>query len=110
MLFRSFTYVDDIVAGVVACLDRPPTGSAPKHRLYNLGNHRSESLLDFIGVLEEALGCKAKLDLLPLQTGDVPETFADIATSERDLGFSPKTTIREGLPRFVQWYRSYFAV
>jgi UDP-glucuronate 4-epimerase len=107
---RDFTYVDDIVAGVVACLDRPPAASGPKHRLYNLGNHRSENLLEFIAVLEEALGQKAKLELLPLQIGDVPDTFADIGTSRKDLGFSPKTTIREGLPRFVQWYRSYFAV
>jgi UDP-glucuronate 4-epimerase len=105
---RDFTYVDDIVAGILGCLDRPAV--PPATRLYNLGNHRSESLLDFIAVLEEALGRKAQLDLQPLQPGDVPETFADIAAAERDLGFSPRTSIREGLPRFVAWYRSFYQV
>jgi UDP-glucuronate 4-epimerase len=108
---RDFTYIDDIVAGVVACLDRPPTGedgSAP-HRLYNLGNHRSEALMDFIAALEQALGKKAKLDLKPMQPGDVPATYADIEDSTRDLGFRPTVSIADGVPRFIAWYRDYYA-
>lgn len=109
---RDFTYVDDIVDGVLGCLGTPPQASPPNRpfRLYNLGNNRSENLMDFIAVLESALGTKAKIDRLPLQPGDVPETYADITAAQRDFGFSPKTTIREGLPRFVDWYRGYFKV
>ena len=109
---RDFTYIDDIVAGTLAALDRPPgtetaAGDAPPHRLYNLGNNRPEALMDFIGAIEKACGRKAVLDLQPMQPGDVPETCADIAASTRDLGFSPKTTIAEGIPRFVAWFRDY---
>jgi UDP-glucuronate 4-epimerase len=107
---RDFTYIDDIVAGVVACLDRPPAdddGAVP-HRLYNLGNHRPEHLPDFIAVIEKALGREAKLDLLPLQPGDVPATYADIEASRRDLGFDPKTSIAEGIPRFIAWFRDFY--
>ena len=106
---RDFTYVDDIVAGVIATLDRPPTRtpeSAP-HRVYNLGNHRSEPLMRFIGLIESALGKKAEIDFQPIQPGDVPATYADIEASRRDLGFEPKTPIDEGIPRFVAWYRDY---
>jgi UDP-glucuronate 4-epimerase len=106
---RDFTYIDDIVDGVVAALDHVPAaaGDDPPHALYNLGNHRSEALMEFIGLIEAATGRKAELNLLPMQPGDVRETYADIAASQRDLGFEPKTTIREGIPRFVDWYRSY---
>ena len=108
---RDFTYIDDIVSGILNCLDRPPGAAAERqHRLYNLGNHRPEALLDFIATLEEALGRKAVLELLPMQPGDVPETFADIETSRRDLEFSPRIGIAEGLPRFVEWYRQYYQV
>ena len=110
-LRRDFTYIDDIVAGVVAALDRPQAdgGEAePPHRVYNLGNSRSEDLRDFIAVLEEALGIKARIDLLPMQPGDVAETFADVSRAKADLGFEPLTPITVGLPRFVDWYRSYF--
>ena len=103
---RDFTYIDDIVAGTIAAYDRPPAGQVP-HRVYNLGNHRPEKLLDFIAVLERALGRTAIKVLLPLQPGDVPESFADIEASRRDLGFEPKTTIEEGLARFVEWYKRY---
>jgi UDP-glucuronate 4-epimerase len=106
---RDFTYIDDIVAGVLACLDRPPQGNeggAP-HHLYNLGNHRCEPLLRFIETIERALGKKARLDRQPMQPGDVKETFADIEAARRDLGFEPKTSIDEGIPRFVAWYRDY---
>jgi UDP-glucuronate 4-epimerase len=106
---RDFTYIDDIVAGILATIDRPSAsaGSEPPARLYNLGNSHAENLLDFIATLEKALGKKAQMDLQPLQPGDVPETFADIASSTRDFGFLPKTSIAEGIPRFVAWYRRY---
>jgi len=107
---RDFTYIDDIVAGTIAAHDRASaltvTDGVP-HRLYNLGNHRPEKLLDFIGVLERELGRTAHKELLPLQQGDVPESFADIGASRRDLGFEPKTTIEVGLARFVEWYKQY---
>jgi len=103
---RDFTYIDDIVAGTIAAHDRAPAGQVP-HRVYNLGNHRPEKLLDFIAVLERALGRTAIKVLLPLQPGDVPESFADIEASRRDLGFEPKTTIEEGLAHFVEWYKWY---
>jgi UDP-glucuronate 4-epimerase len=106
---RDFTYVDDIVAGVLAALDRPPhgDGGGPPHALYNLGNNRSVKLRDFVAVLEEALGRRAAIEFAPMQPGDVPASWADIESSRRDLGFEPKTPIEEGLPRFVAWYRSY---
>ena len=107
---RDFTYVDDIVSGVVACLDRPPanTAGAVPHRVYNIGNHRSEDLLRFIRVIEQACGKTAIIDLKPMQAGDVPETFADIEATTRDFGFVPTTAIDEGIPRFVEWYRDYY--
>jgi UDP-glucuronate 4-epimerase len=106
---RDFTYIDDIVAGTIAAHDRAPSGEVP-HRVYNLGNHRPEKLLDFIAVLERALGRTATKVLLPLQPGDVPESFADIEAARRNLGFEPKTTIEDGLARFVEWYKWYHAV
>ena len=106
---RDFTYIDDIVAGTVAAYDRPPADGVP-HRIYNLGNHRPEQLLDFIGVLERLLGRTATKQFLPLQPGDVPESFADIEASRRDLGFEPQTTIEVGLTRFVEWYKQYHRV
>jgi UDP-glucuronate 4-epimerase len=109
---RDFTYIDDIVAGVLGCLDHPPAddGNAPPYRLYNLGNHRSEELQRFISLLETALGRKATIELAPMAAGDVPATYADIAESERDFGFSPSTSIDVGLPRFVAWYREFHRV
>jgi UDP-glucuronate 4-epimerase len=107
---RDFTYIDDIVDGVVAALDHAPPETAegePPHRIYNLGNHRSEPLMRFIEIIERSCGKKAKLDLQPMQPGDVRETYADIESSTRDLGFLPKTTIDQGVPRFVAWYRDY---
>ena len=106
---RDFTYVDDIVAGVAAALTCPlvPDADGLPHRIYNLGNHRSEALLDFIAVLERALDRKAVLEMAPMQPGDVAATFADITESWADLGFEPKTTITEGIPRFVAWYKAY---
>ncbi len=108
---RDFTYVDDITAGVLAALDRPPSadGEAP-HKLYNLGNHRPVPLRHFVSVLEEALEKRAEIRLAPLPPGDVVRTCADIETSRRDLGFEPRTPIEQGLPRFVAWYRDYHRV
>jgi len=108
-MMRDFTYVDDIIAGVVASLDTPPADAAgtPPHRLYNIGNHRSEPLLRLIEVLEGALGRKAETILEPMQPGDVKETFADITAISRDLGYRPTTPIDVGVPRFVDWYRDY---
>jgi UDP-glucuronate 4-epimerase len=109
---RDFTYIDDIVAGVLACLAKPPadSGGEPPFRIYNLGNHRSEELERFVQVLETAIGVKAVRTLLPMQPGDVPATYADIEASRRDFGFEPKTGIDEGLPRFVAWYRQYHKI
>lgn len=103
---RDFTYIDDIIQGVMAVLDHIPDADVPE-RVYNLGNHRSEKLTDFISLLEDALGMKAEIILKPMQLGDVKETFADIEASRRDLGFEPETAISEGIPRFVDWYRQY---
>ena len=112
---RAFTYVDDIVSGVVACLNGPPTddgnvkagGSTSPHALYNIGNSRSEDLMRVVQLLEQETGKKALLDPKPMQVGDVRETFADISAIERDHGFKPETSIDEGVPRFVKWYREY---
>jgi UDP-glucuronate 4-epimerase len=109
---RDFTYIDDIAAGTIAALDHPPqpTEAGTRHRLYNLGNHRSENLMEFIATLERLLGRAAEKRLLPLQPGDVPETFAGIEESRRDLGFEPKVPISEGLRNFVAWYKDYHKV
>jgi UDP-glucuronate 4-epimerase len=108
---RDFTYIDDIVAGVVAALDRPPAPSAGAmlaHRIYNLGNHRPVPLMTFIATIEQACGRKAILEMRPMQPGDVRATFSDIKASTRDLGYRPATRIEEGIPRFVAWYRDYY--
>lgn len=109
---RDFTYIDDIVAGILAALDRPaqPDASGVRHRVYNLGNHRSEKLLDFIGVLEKALDRTAIKQMEPMQPGDVPATYADIEASRRDLGFEPTTPVEVGIPRFVAWYKDYHGI
>lgn len=109
---RDFTYIDDIVNGVVACLDRPPEvqEGEPPARVYNIGNNRSETLMAYIGALEDALGRKAEIDFLPMQPGDVHETYADIEATTRDFGFEPKTGIEEGIPQFVAWFRDYYGV
>ena len=112
---RDFTYIDDIVRGIVACLDSPPAddgaekagGSTSPHAVYNIGNHRSEDLMRVVELLEQATGKTAVLSRQPMQPGDVKETFADISAIERDHGFQPTTTIDEGVPLFVRWYRDY---
>jgi len=115
---RDFTYVDDIVRGVIACLDGPPAddgqvkagGSTTPHALYNIGNSRGEDLMRVVELLEQETGRKALLDPKPMQVGDVPETFADISAIERDRGFAPTTSIDEGVPQFVTWYRDYHGI
>jgi UDP-glucuronate 4-epimerase len=107
---RDFTYIDDIAEGVVRVLDRVPAKGADgvQHRVYNIGNHRSEPLLRFIQVLSDALGQKAEMRLLPMQMGDVKETFADISELSSEYGWAPTTSIDVGLPRFVKWYGEYY--
>ena len=109
---RDFTYIDDVVAGVLAALDRPPgdDGETAPHRVYNIGNNRAEPLMRFIAVLEEAIGRKAETAFEPMQPGDVKVTYADISAIQRDIGFAPTTPIEEGLRRFVGWYRDYHGV
>ncbi|MEA3043391.1 MAG: UDP-glucuronate 4-epimerase [Sphingomonadales bacterium] len=112
---RDFTYIDDIVSGVVASLDNPPVddgapkagGSVAPHRLYNLGNNRAEELMRVIALIEQACGRKAELRPCAIQAGDVPETYADIGAAQRDLGFDPRTSIEAGIPRFIAWYEDY---
>ena len=120
---RDFTYVDDIVEGVVRTLDRVPgpdpaydplqpnpgSSSAP-YRVYNIGNHQPVELLRYIEVLEDKLGRKAERNLLPMQPGDVPDTCADVEALVRDTGYSPSTPIETGVGRFVDWYRTYYGV
>lgn len=120
---RDFTYVDDIVEGIVRVLDRvaqpdgtwsseapdPGTSNAP-YRLYNIGNNKPVELLRFIEVLEQTLGKKAEKRMLPLQAGDVPATYADVDDLMRDVGFKPSTSIEVGIARFVEWYREYYQV
>lgn len=120
---RDFTYINDIVEGVIRVLDNvaapnpqwsstepdSATSYAP-YRLYNIGNHNPVELLRFIEVLENCLGKKAQKNLLPLQNGDVPATYADVDDLIRDVGFKPDTTIETGIARFVEWYRAYYRV
>ena len=119
---RDFTYIDDIVEGVVRAVDRvatpnphwdgarpgPGTSAAP-YRLYNIGNNNPVQLMDFIALLETALGKKAQMNFLPMQPGDVPETYADIDDLTEDIGYLPATRIEDGIARFIDWYRGYYA-
>lgn len=110
-LSRDFTYIDDIVAGVLAVLDRPaPAVEGVPHALYNIGNHRAEALLHFIDVLARTLGRTPRMNLLPMQPGDVLATYADTAPMQRDFGWRSTTTIDEGLPKFVHWYRRHYGI
>ena len=103
---RDFTYIDDTISAVVAAIAQP-AGPAGDHRVYNVGNNRPETLLDFIATLERALGRTAIKQMRPMQVGDVVSTYADIEATQRDFGYEPKTPISEGIPRFVAWYREY---
>jgi UDP-glucuronate 4-epimerase len=122
-MVRDFTYVDDIVEGVVRVLDRPaapdpawngetpdPATSYAPYRIFNIGNNRPVQLMRYIEVLEECIGRKAVIEMLPMQAGDVPATMADVGALEKAVGFRPRTTVEEGVARFVAWYRDYFRV
>jgi UDP-glucuronate 4-epimerase len=118
---RDFTYIDDIVEGVVRSVDRvaepneqwdgaspdPGTSMAP-YRLYNIGNNDPVQLMDYIACIEKALGKEAQKNFLPLQPGDVPETYADIDDLTRDIGYQPATKIEDGIAKFIEWYRGYY--
>ena len=122
-MMRDFTYIDDIVEGVVRVLDRtaeanpayvpdeadPATSNVP-YRVFNIGNNNPVQLLDFIGAIEDALGRKAEKRLLPLQDGDVPATYADTSLLNDWVGFVPATSVQDGVGRFVAWYRDYYKV
>ena len=120
---RDFTYVDDIAEGVVRALDRPaqpsptwsgddpdPATSTAPWRIYNIGNSQPVALMDFIAEIETACARQAKINFLPMQPGDVAETSADVSALQRDIGFQPGTPIREGIGKFVAWYRAYHGV
>ncbi len=115
---RDFTYIDDIVSGVVACLDNPPAddgsvkagGSINPHRVYNIGNHKSEELMHMVATLEKALGKTAIKEFAPMQADDVKDTYADISAIAQDLGYAPTTSIEVGIPRFVDWYKAYHKI
>lgn len=118
---RDFTYIDDIVEGVIRVIDRVPQGnpdwdgkkpdpctSKAPYKLYNIGNNNPVQLMDFIHTLEKVLDKKAKINFMPLQAGDVPSTYADVEDLVQDLGYKPETTVEEGITKFVQWYRDFF--
>ncbi|MCE7887567.1 MAG: NAD-dependent epimerase/dehydratase family protein [Alphaproteobacteria bacterium PRO2] len=107
---RDFTYVDDIVDGVLATLDNPPAKDSVPHRILNIGNTRSENLMDFIRIIEKEIGKKAEMDMQDMQAGDVKETYADVSETTAVSGFRPKTPITEGVPRFIAWYKDYYKV
>ncbi|EKN62403.1 NAD-dependent epimerase/dehydratase [Neobacillus bataviensis LMG 21833] len=117
---RDFTYIDDIVEGIIRLLDQPPTGnqswdrqnpdpgsSFAPYKIYNIGNHQPVKLMDFIRILERLIGKKAKMKFAPMQPGDVKETYADITDLQNDTGYSPATNIEIGLTHFVDWYKRY---
>lgn len=120
---RDFTYVDDIVEGVIRCIDQPATpndawsGDQPDpgtsmapYRLYNIGNNAPVELMDFIGAIEKCLGIEAKKNMLPLQLGDVPDTYADVAALVDDVDYKPATRIEDGIANFISWYKEYYNI
>ncbi|MDP2414320.1 NAD-dependent epimerase [Daejeonella sp.] len=120
-MMRDFTYVDDIVEGVAKVINHPassnvlwngldpePSSSSAPYKIYNIGNSNPIKLVDFIKILENKIGIKAKINMLPIQPGDVVSTFADVSAIEDDLGFLPQVSIEEGLAKFVEWYLSYY--
>ncbi|MCK5374945.1 MAG: GDP-mannose 4,6-dehydratase [Alphaproteobacteria bacterium] len=112
-MMRDFTYIDDIVSGVIAVLKTPPqkgTKQNVPHRVLNIGNNKAEQLMDFVAEIEKATGKKANIDFLPMQLGDVKETFADIEETTRLTGYKPTTSIAEGIPKYVAWFKEYYGV
>lgn len=111
-MYRDFTYVDDIVTGIQNMLCNPPKPNedGDRYKIYNIGNNHPEKLMTFIETLEKALGRTAEKEYLPMQPGDVYQTYADVSELERDFGFRPSTTIAEGLEKFARWYREYYHI
>jgi len=117
---RDFTYIDDIVEGIIRVIDNPPKGnpewsgnpseSKAPYKVYNIGNGSPVKLMDFIEAIEENLGKKAKKNLLPMQPGDVPSTYADTSHLQKDVGYKPNTSIKEGIKNFIDWYRKFYGV
>lgn len=109
-MYRDFTYVDDIVTGIEHMLCNPPKANelGDLYKVYNIGNHKPEQLMHFIEVLEQALGQKAEKEYLPMQPGDVYQTYADVTDLQKDFDFKPETTIEEGLGKFAVWYKKYY--
>lgn len=109
-MYRDFTYIDDIVRGVENMLCNPPTENEKgvRYKLYNIGNHKPVKLMDYVETLERCLGREAKKEYLPMQPGDVYQTYADVSDLMRDYDFKPDTSIEEGLQKFVDWYRAYY--
>lgn len=106
-MLRDFTYIDNIVHGIELVIDKAPKGEDP-YKIYNIGNNKPERLMYFIETLENAIGKKAKKEFLPMQPGDVYQTYADISELEKDFGFKPKTSIEDGLKKFADWYKEYY--
>lgn len=108
-MYRDFTFIDDVVDGIKNAIDRftSPVSGSQHYKLYNIGNSEPVHLMEFIRILEESLGKKAIIEMKPAQPGEVTSTYADIELTRKDLGYNPKTSIREGLPRFVDWYKQY---
>ena len=111
-MLRDFTYIDDIITGIERMLESPPKANehGDRYKIYNIGNNHPEKLMDFISTLEKALGKVAKKEFLPMQAGDVYQTYADISELEHDFNFHPNTTIEEGLNNFAEWYFSYYNI
>jgi UDP-glucuronate 4-epimerase len=120
---RDFTYIDDIIEGVIRVLDQPaianpnwnssqpdPGSSSAPWRIYNIGNNSPVELLDYIKAIEDVLGIEADKELLPLQPGDIPDTYADVEDLVRDFDYKPSTTINKGVAKFIEWYKNYYNV
>ncbi|PWT26172.1 GDP-mannose 4,6-dehydratase [Butyrivibrio fibrisolvens] len=109
---RDFTYVDDIVTGIMNMLPCPPAdnGKGARYKVYNIGNNHPEPLMNMVSFLEEALGMEAQKEFLPMQAGDVYQTYADVSELERDFGFKPDTSLRDGINSFVRWYKEYYKI
>ncbi len=110
-MHRNFTYIDDAVQGVLAALDKPATPISegePPSAIYNIGSNRTENLMDFVSAIEQNIGKKARINLMPLQPGDVKESGADIEVTKKDLGFKPKTNMQEGIKHLINWYKAYY--
>lgn len=111
-MYRDFTYIDDIIEGIVRLLDYIPKEDENNafYKIYNIGNNNPVKLMDFINILEESLGRSAKKEYLPMQLGDVYQTYADIEELKRDTGFAPKTKLSDGINKFVEWYKKYYGI